>query len=175
METFTAARAFVANPRYHKEREESLRALDFSGIDDPIIEIIKSFAGLKYCFTLQSCFGHFLYPGQTDPYNTEPLPVNEIVDTIEYRIAYLALCLEDNAPGRKLFDDLRNVTSIDPKYVQYGSADWFWERHLNAYVLQVEPEEHMTRDRCRIDHQEALHVEMVRDRFFDELAALVEK
>jgi hypothetical protein len=175
VETFTSARAFVDNARYHQEREDSLRALNLSTIDAPIVEIIDGLKGLPYCFTLQSCYGHFLYAGQTDPYNTQPLPVGEIIGTVEYRIAYLALCIEDNASGRKLFDDLRKITSVDPAYIQFGSADWFWERHLNSYVLQVEPEEHMTRDRCHIDYLEALHVEKVRDRFFDELALLLEK
>jgi hypothetical protein len=70
---------------------------------------------------------------------------------------------------------LREITSVDPQYIQFGSADWFWERQLNSYALQVEPEEHMTLDKCRIDYLEALHVEQVRNRLFDELTRLLRK
>lgn len=31
------------------------------------------------------------------------------------------------------------ITAIEPDYLQFGSADWFWERWLNSYALQVEP------------------------------------
>ncbi|MGD8520817.1 MAG: hypothetical protein PVF56_06695 [Desulfobacterales bacterium] len=175
METFTAARAFVVNPDYDEERRASLRKLDLSSIDPPIVEIVKGFAWLSYCFTLQSCYGHFLYAGQIDTHNTEPLPLGESIDNIEYRIAYLALCLEDSPAGRDLFDELGEITSVDPDYLQFGSADWFWERHLNSYALQVEPKNRMTRDRCHIDYQEALQVEKVRNRFFDELTILLQK
>jgi hypothetical protein len=175
METFTAARAFVENPHYDEEREDSLQKLDFSIIDPPIVGIIRGFARLPFCFTLQSCYGHFLYPGQIDAYNIEPLPDDKRIGTVEYRIAYLAFCIEDSAPGRELFNNLREITSVDPNYIQFGSADWFWERQVNSYALQVEPKKHLTRDKCHIDYLEALHVEKVRNRFFDELTTLLQK
>lgn len=175
VETFTSARAFVENPHFDEERRASLQKLNLSSIDPPIVEIVKGFAGLSYCFTLQSCYGHFLYTGQKDTHNTEPLPVDESIESVEYRIAYLALCIEDSLAGRGLFDELEEIVSIDPEYIQFGSADWFWERHLNSYALQVEPQKHMTQDRCHIDYQEALHVEKVRNRFFDEITTLLQK
>jgi hypothetical protein len=175
METFTRARAFVENPGFEEQRRASLQGLDLSVIDPPIVEIVEGFAGLAFCFTLQSCYGHFLYPGQEDDRNIEPLPMDASIVSVEYRIAYLAICIEDSQAGRKLFDELQAITSIDPEYIQFGSADWFWERQPNSYVLQVEPHEHMYLDRCHIDYQEALQVEKIRNRFFREIATLLHK
>ena len=130
---------------------------------------------MPYCFTLQSCYGHFLYPGQTDIHNIDPLPVDEDIEVVEYRIAYVALCIEDSEPGRELFAEMEAIASADPATIQFGSADWFWERQLNSYALQVEPREHMFKDRCHIDYRQALRVEQVRNRFFEELAALLQR
>ena len=173
METFTAPRAFVNNPHYHNQRRASLQKLDLSSIDPPIMDLVRGFSMLQYCFTLQSCYGHFLYPGNRDAVNLEPLPLAGGIEGIDYRIAYLAICIEDSIPGKDIFDNLREIPSADPEYIQFGSADWFWERQLNSYVLQVEPVRYMTRDKCRIDYGEALHVEKVRIQFFKQLDALL--
>lgn len=175
METFTEPRAFVKNSHYHKQRRESLQKLDLSNIDPPIIDIVRGFSKLQYCFTLQSCYGHFLYPGNRDPDNIKPLPVENGIESVEYRIAYLAICIEDSIHGKELFDNLGEIPSVDQEYIQFGSADWFWERQLNSYALQVEPMRHMTRDRCRIDYKEALHVEKIRNQFFEQLTTLLRK
>jgi hypothetical protein len=175
VETFTEARAFVENSHFNEDRRASLHKLDLSTVDLPIIEIVKGFAGLSYCFTLQSCFGHFLYTGQKDRHNIEPLPADENIEDVEYRIAYLALCIEDSLAGRGLFEELEAIASGNPEYIQFGSADWFWERHLNSYAIQVEPRKHMAKDRCYIDYQDALRVERVRNRFFDEITTLLQK
>jgi hypothetical protein len=149
--------------------------MDLTGIDSPINDLVRGFSKLQYCFTLQSCFGHFLYPSNRDPVNLEPLPLVNDIETVEYRIAYLAICIEDSIPGKELFDNLAEVPSVDPEHIQFGSADWFWERQLNSYVLQVEPDKHMTWDKCRIDYGEALHVEKIRNQFFKELTTLLRK
>ena len=175
METFTEARAFVDNPRFDEERRASLHKLDFSMIDPPIMEIVRGFARLSYCFTLQSCYGHFLYTGQKDTHNIEPLPADESIEVVEYRIAYLALCIEASLAGKNLFDELEAIALSNPEYIQFGSADWFWERHLNSYAIQVEPRKHMTKDHCHIDYQEAVCVEQVRNRFFDTITTLLQK
>jgi hypothetical protein len=175
METFTEARSFVENPHFDEERIASLHDLDLSTIDPPIIEIVKGFAGLSYCFTLQSCYGHFLYTGQKDTRNIEPLPADEINEDVEYRIAYLALCIENSSAGKDLFDELEAIASDNPDYIQFGSADWFWERHHNSYALQVEPRKHRTKDRCYISYQEALRVEKVRNQSFNEITTLLQK
>jgi hypothetical protein len=175
METFTNPRAFVENPRFDEARRVSLHKLDLSAIDLPIVDIVKGFTELSYCFTMQSCFGHFLYAGQKDTHNIEPLPVDENIGDVVYRIAYLALCIEVSMAGRNLFDDSEAIASINPEYIQFGSADWFWERHLNSYALQVEPLKHMTKDCCYIGYQEALRVEQVRNQFFGEITKLLQK
>lgn len=175
METFTEPREFVTNSHFYQQRWESLQKLELSGIDPPIIDIIRGFSQLQYCFTLQSCFGHFLYPGNTDRFNIEPLPLENDIESVEYRIAYLAICIEDSIPGKELFDNLAEIPSIDPEYIQFGSADWFWERQLNSYVLQVEPMRYMTRDRCLIDYKEALHVEKIRNQFINQLMRLLRR
>jgi hypothetical protein len=174
METFTAARAFVENPRFDEQRRAALAKLDFAILDRPIAGVVESIARLSYCFTLQSCFGHFLYMGQQDIHNVAPLPADADIGDVEYRIAYLALCIEDSVAGRALFAELRDVAAADPEYIQFGSADWFWERQPNSYAIQVEPRRHMLRDRCTINHQEALRVEEARNHFFDEIAALLQ-
>ena len=48
-------------------------------IDEPIIEIVNAFNTLPYCFTLQSCYGHFVYSGQKSSHNLEPLPVTDTI------------------------------------------------------------------------------------------------
>jgi len=173
LETFTESKNFVENPHYHEQRREYLAGLDYSTIDAPISDIIRGFAELPYCFTLQSCYGHFLHDEQKDPKNIEPLAVSDSISRVEYRIAYIALCIEDSESGRELFYNLRDISEIDREYVQFGCAEWFWERQVNSYVLQVEPERYMTKDRAVVGYQEALHIETLRNEFFRRLKRLV--
>jgi hypothetical protein len=175
VETFTKPRGFENNPDFMGQRERSLEALDLATIDAPIIDIVVDFSKLKYCFTLQICCGHFLYEGQTDPHNLNPLPSLNVSQEVEYRIAYVALCIDDNKQGRALYDDLERISLLDPEYIQFGSADWFWERQINSYALQVEPERLMLQDKIKIGYLEAQHLEKVRDDFFNELRSLLQK
>lgn len=172
METLTRAKEFTADPGFHKDRNDVLETLDLSAIDHPVVELIEGFSLLHHCFTLQSCYGHFLcYPGQ-DPRNLDRLPPG-YSGQVTYRIAYMAFCLENSQQGRTLRDSLEHVQLIDPDYVQFGSADWFWEKHRNSYVLQVEPARHMRRDQIVIDSCEALHIENIRDLFFARLKEIL--
>ena len=165
METFTEPREFVENPRYTRDRQTALEALDLAVIDPPIVDLIRGFALLPQCYTLQSFYGHFVWtPGQ-DTHNLERLP-EEYDGKIDYRIAYMAFCLENSKRGRALRDSLEIVPEIDPDYVQFGSAGWFWKRDSNTYVLQVEPSRYKTMDQVSIEHPEALRIESVRDLFF---------
>lgn len=176
METFTALKDFVYNPHYHRQRQEYLSKLDISTIDVPIAYIVSGLTELSYCFTLQSCYGHFLHKNQKDPTNTEPLPASNIVPSVEYRIAYIALCIQNNDSGRRLFHELSEIPLIDPEYIQFGCAEWFWERQANSYALQVEPKRYMALDKTPpIGYHEALHVEKVRNEFFGELRKLIQK
>ena len=173
METYVAPKEFADNPVYDRQRQKYLRDLDMGIIDAPIVEIVRGFTRLPYCFTLQSCCGHFVYGGQTAPHNLERLPASDSTESVEYRLAYLALCIQDIPSGRMLHDDLKAVTSVDPDYVQFGCADWFWQMQVNSFVLQVEPERHMTKDTCFVGYQEALHVQETRDRFFGAIGELL--
>ena len=173
METFTEAREFVESKRYSQDRRDALEALDLRTIDEPLVELIDGFARLPNCFTMQSCYGHFLHaPGQ-DIHSLDPLPSSD-VGPVDYRIAYMAFCLENSPRGRALFDALSRIPEgLDP--VQFGSADWFWERWPNSYALQVEPTRFMTRDRAVVDHSEALHIQHSRDLFFGRVKELLER
>lgn len=174
METFTDLKDFVDNPDFHEQRKKCINKLDIERIDDPIVELISGFAKLDYCFTLQSCYGHFLYNSQKNPYNVEPLPASNSISNVEYKIAYIALCIENSKRGKFIFQHIKDIPSIDPEYVQFGCAEWFWERQANSFALQVEPIRHMTKDRLSVDYREALHIEKIRDKFFTHLKRLVQ-
>jgi hypothetical protein len=172
METFAAPRPLVDHDRYPQERKAALAALDMNAIDEPIGDIIARFAELPHCFTLQSCYGHFIcHPDQED-HSLEPVPP-EYRGPVKYRIAYVALCIENSPRGKALRHSLEQIPDIDPDYVQFGSANWFWERHPNSYALQVEPERFKNRDQVTVDHQEARHIQQTRNRFFREIRKLL--
>jgi hypothetical protein len=173
METWAQPRKLVDNPGYRDDREQVLAALDLNAVDSPIRGVITAFSKLPYCHTLQCCYGHFVHAAQKDPYNIERLPLRDI-GSVEYRIAYIALCIEDSPPGLHLRSLLEGITEIDTQYVQFGSPEWFWNQHLNSYSLQVEPELWMDRDVAVIEYQEALRVQEVRDLFFERLSEAVE-
>jgi hypothetical protein len=171
VETFAEAREFVDHPEFGREREATLASLSLAEIDPPLRGIVEGFAGLPHCFTLQSCYGHFVHADQPDRQNVERLPERD-TGVILYRIAYLALCVENSAAGVRLCSELARLTAIDPEYVQFGSPEWFWERHPNSFALQVEPQRFVDRDTATIDHAEALRIQDVRDRCFAALAAV---
>lgn len=173
METFIEFRPMVVDPRYKTRRRHCLNELNIDELDTPIAGLIDELCELPSCFTIQSCFGHFLYPDQEDPNNIDPLPSTNVIDAVEYRIAYIALCVENNRSGREFLSWLKQLSDIDPHYIQFGCAEWFWERYPNSYVLQVEPERHMQKDKSTVDFQEALRIEKVRNKFYDHLMILV--
>ena len=90
-------------------------------------------------------------------------------------IAYIALCIENSPKGKGLLEDLRDIAATDPEFIQFGSAEWFWDRQVNSYALQVEPERYMDKDQVTIDYWEALRVQDVRDSFFSELRNLLRR
>jgi hypothetical protein len=175
LETYTELKALVENPHYQEQRQKSLASLHDGMIDKPIIELINAFNNLPYCFTLQCCCGHFLYSGQSDPHNLEPLPLAEPIPTVEYRIAYVALCIENSDLGRRLFDVLKGTADIHPENIQFCCAEWFWERQVNSYALQVQPDRFKSEDRAVLDYQEALKIEKIRNEFFIHLKELLQK
>jgi len=175
VETFTAPKKVIENPDYRAQRKRSLSKLDFKTIDVPIREMVRSFARLPYSFTLQCCFGHFLYTGQKNRHNLEPLPGSGRLTNIEYRIAYVALCIDNSPLGKSLLESLEQLPLINPEYIQFGCAEWFWARQVNSYALQVEPLRFMTRDTCVIEYPEAHHVEKIRSQFFTQLDLLIQE
>lgn len=175
METFTKLKELTENPRYKEQRQKSLAGLTDAMIDVPIIEIIKGFNKLPYCFTMQSCYGHFLYKGQKNPHNLDPLSVTKTITIVEYRIAYIAFCIENDDSGRMLFEALKGITDIDPKNTQFCCAEWFWKRQVNSYALQVEPARFKHEDKAVLDYKEALKIEKIRNEFFVQLKELLRK
>jgi hypothetical protein len=175
LETFTEPKALVGNPRYRDQRQTSLASLSDDMIDGPIVGLINAFNKLPCCYTLQCCYGHFVYRGQDDRQNVEPLPVTGTVTEVEYRIAYVAFCVENSDSGRMFLEALRGITEIDPENIQFCCAEWFWERHINSYALQVEPERFKSQDTATLDYEEALRIEKTRNAFFAGLEELLRK
>jgi hypothetical protein len=174
LETFTEPKELVHNPHYQVQRQQNLCDLTDDMIDVPIIALIKRFNKLPYCFTLQSCYGHFVYNGQKDPHNLEPLPITDTIAKAEYRIAYIAFCIENSASGRNLFESLKEIMTIDPENIQFCCAEWFWKNQVNSYALQVEPDRFKRMDKTFLDYKEALQIEKVRNEFFIQLDELLE-
>jgi len=175
LETFTEPKELVENPHYRDQRQKCLAGLSDDVIDEPIIELVNALNKLSYCFTLQSCYGHFIYSGQNDPHNLEPLPITNTIARVEYRIAYIALCIESNDWGRLLFNALKEITRIDPENIQFCCAEWFWKRQVNSYALQVEPDRLKFEDKAILDYEEALRIEKIRNDFFVQLKDLLQK
>ncbi len=173
METYTELKNFVENLHYQMQRQKALGNLTEDMIDVPIIGLINGFNKLPYCFTLQSCYGHFVAGGQADIHNFDPLPATDTTAKVEYRIAYVALCIENSAAGRGLFEALRKTTAIDPENIQFCCAEWFWKQQVNSYVVQVEPDRFKHRDKAILDYQEALYIEKIRNKFFFQLGELI--
>jgi hypothetical protein len=173
LETFTEPREFVENTRYSQDRQDTLAALGLGSIDQPIVDIVTGFAALPHCFTLQSCYGHFVCAPEQDPHSLEPIP-RGYAGLVRYRIAYMAFCLENSRRGWALRESLARVPAIDPGYIQFGSADWFWKRWPNSYALQVEPVAHQLKDEAILESAEALHTQRARHLFFREIRALLE-
>jgi len=94
---------------------------------------------------------------------------------VTYRIAYVALCIENSPEGKALLEDLKDISATDSEFIQFGSAEWFWDRQVNSYVLQVEPERYKDKDQVVIDYREALRIQDVRDNFFSELKNLLRR
>lgn len=173
METFTAPKKIAENPHYPEQRKKCLAGFSDDMIDPPIMDIVHGFNQFPFCFTLQCCYGHFLYDGQTDPHNLKPLPVIKTIASVEYRIAYIAFCVENSVLGEKFLDRLEIVTRIDPQNIQFCSAEWFWQRQVNSYALQVEPDRFKKKDSAVLDYQEALTIEKIRNAFFNQLKELL--
>jgi hypothetical protein len=70
---------------------------------------------------------------------------------------------------------LKRIADIDPENIQFCCAEWVWERQLNSYALQVEPDRFKLEDTAIVDYQEALKIEKIRNEFFIQLKELLQK
>jgi hypothetical protein len=177
METFAGPKPFVDNPEYEKNRSgalETLRSLIATGrIDPPLVELMELFSRVPHCYTLQSCYGHFVHERQSDEHTTARLaPYRGMVHMVHYRIAYIAFVLEKSKNGFVLCRDLRTLASRNPWYIQFGSAGWFWEQSVNTYQIQVILEREKGKDSLQVTYDEALRLENVRDMLIRKLATI---
>lgn len=175
METFAPARPMVAHPGFMQERRRALASLDLAAIDPPLQPLIQSLSRVEHCFTMQSCWGHFVHPGQPDEHGVACLAGYSDATVVDYRIAYKAFCLQDSPAGRRLYQDLEALVDIDQANIQFGSADWFWQQAVNTYQVQVEPRRHQFRDRVEVGISEALTLQETRDRLYERLNQVVER
>lgn len=150
---------------------DGLRAeISKNAIDEPMIDIVERFAHMEYCYTLQSCYGHFMAEHCVDDRNTRRVAeIEPKGDTLHYRIAYIALCVRNSAEGRGLLADMKAVAKVDPEYIQFGCAEWFWRNCVNSYILQVSPLRNAHQDHFDVSIEEALRIEQARDRFYERL------
>jgi hypothetical protein len=174
METFTELKKLEENPHFQAQKEKTARGFTDEMIDMPIRNLIKGFNKLSYCFTLQSCYGHFLWNDQSDKYNIEPLPDAASVGEVKYRIAYIVFCIENCRMGKELIESLLEITAVDSENVQFCCADWFWNTQVNSYALQVEPDRFKHKDTATVDFKEAIHLEKLRNDVFIRLNKLLE-
>jgi len=173
METYSGTKPLVDNPYYREQRQKALAGLTDGMIDRPIVDLVQGFNRLPFCFTLQACYGHFVFRGQEDRHNLAPLPPKAVEGDVEYRIAYIALCIENSPAGRALLEKLETIPAIDTENVQFCCAEWFWERQVNSYALQVEPDRFKRFDTARIGLEEARYIERLKQTFFDRLRAIL--
>jgi hypothetical protein len=172
LDTLTELKDLIDNPQFKEQKKKALFELSRVKIDTPIVDLIKRLNNLPYCFTLQSCYGHFVYEGQTNPNNLEPLIKLDTNEKVKYRISYIAFCIENTPSGRDLLEALKEIAAIDPDYIQFFCAQWFWNRQVNSYVLQVEPDRFKDNDMAIVDYKEALFIEEIRNKVFSRVNEL---
>ncbi len=173
MQTYVEKKPFVDNPDFVQQRKDAIGGIDYNYIDDPVVGLISNIAKIPYCFSLQSCCGHFVYLYNRDIHDYGPLKKIDGILEVDYRIAYLALCIDNCTEGKELLSYLERVVEIDKDYIQFGCADWFWERQVNSYVLQVQPKRFKHKDRMFVEIQEAYHIEFIKRRFFGMLNLII--
>lgn len=164
METSTAPKPFENYPDFQAAKKFALNSLDVTQIDDPLVSLINDLNKLPYLFTLQCCHGHFL---TTDIREISDFDLLSTIDKIEYRLAYIAFCIENSSLGREFAQHLENIPlSVNPSLVHFCSAQWFWDQWVNSYILQIMPQRFIDKDNAVIDCHEANKIKQARDSFF---------
>jgi len=180
MDTFIPARPFTHHPGYLSDRKNAQRELEMEilkgSIDPPLLPLIRECIPITHFFTVQCCYGHFVHDLEPDTENLV-LPSRYLgkVETVTYRLAYLAVCIQDNGRGREFYADLEALAEENPDYFQFGSADWFWEGMVNTYCIQLEPERFKAKDSAVISLREALVIEELQKVFFNRLAEIIHR
>lgn len=171
METYTACKAFVDNPQYNEDRRYVLDNLVAGDIDPPLVTLVQKINRLPYVFSLQCCYGHFLWKNGKE---INPLESLEADTWVTYRLAYIALCIENSSLGRHLQQRLMNIpSSISEDNIQFFSAQWFWDQWPNSYAIQIMPERFKGFDVAQITATEARELATIRDGCFAYLDAFI--
>lgn len=157
MRTFDTAPPLESDLAFSINRSQSLHLLDLSVIDIPIVDTVYKYSKLECCYPVQSCWGHFDHAYSFWGRGAAVNCLNR-GQTMRYRIAYLALCLDDSEHGAFLLELLRQVPQCVGGSVQFGSAKWFRELHNNIYVVQTAPPHCIYLDSCYIDKKEAQYI-----------------
>ena len=164
METYIEYKALTHHPNFQAERQVALDNLDFNLIDPPLIKLVKEINRLPCLFTLQCCHGHFL---KKNGQETSYLALSETNERVDYKLAFVAICIENSFKGNSIRKRLMNIpASIDRNRIQFCSAQWFWEQWINSYVLQVMPERFRDQDMAQFEYAEVREIGKVRDDFF---------
>ena len=164
METYTDYKPFVDHPSFREDRRCIIDNLDVGGIDPPLIPLIQKINRFPYVFSLQCCHGHFIWKNGKEVKTLEQL---ETYKWVKYRLAYIALCIENSSPGRRLQQRLTKIPLlINREKVQFCSAQWFWDQWPNSYAMQIIPERYKEFDSAQIAYAEAKEVAKIRDDCF---------
>jgi len=119
---------------------------------------------IAYLFTLQCCHGHFLTTAHKEVSGVHLLGGG---NEVEHRLAYIAFCIENSPSGKAFSQQFKNVTlTVGRSFVQFCSAQWFWDHLVNSYALQLMPTRFKDQDSAVIDCREAGKVQHIRDIFF---------
>jgi len=164
METYTDCKPFIDNPNFKEDRRNILDNLEVGGMDLPLIPLVQKINRLPYVFSLQCCHGHFLWQNGKEIKTLEPL---ETDTSVTYRLAYIALCIENSSSGRRLQQRLMNIPLfINQDNIQFCSAQWFWDQWPNSYALQIMPERFKAFDSALTTYAEAREIAKIRDACF---------
>lgn len=161
METYSECKPFVDHPEFRENRRQVLENLEVGDIDLPLVSLVQKINRLPHVFSLQCCYGHFLWNNGTEIKVLEPLKTDKWV---RYRLAYIALCIENSSSGRVLQQRLMDIPSFSNQdNVQFCSAQWFWDQWPNSYALQIMPERFKEFDSAQITYVEAMKIAKLRD------------
>ncbi|MFH1057788.1 MAG: hypothetical protein V1797_03780 [Pseudomonadota bacterium] len=174
METFGPMRPLQADADFAQRRRLALAGLEPGALDPEMRGPVAGLNRLRHCFTLQSCQGHILVPGQGPPAGWERRPVEPPPARALYQLAYLALVVRNGRAGGDLLGDLAALAAGEAEFMQLGCADWFWREQgqVNSYVVQVAPRRRQGLDWFEMDRAEAGAWLRARGRFLAGLAGL---